>query len=220
MFFLERLKVGYPLRKGICITITGIVLVLFPMATMNEEIHYDLGQWKTDTNLIEWCNGYANVDTIANVIANKFKYSNMSIEEISHVIYYLSSRKNIRSIDIGMVGILAIIARESSWISTAKNRNSSALGLMQVIKGTCESMGFKYEDMLNPIVSINAGMCYINMTSKVFSGERLIISYSSWREAYAHKEGNYHIFVSKYNEEIEYLRNNIVELNTNRKWIR
>jgi hypothetical protein len=53
-----------------------------------------------------------------------------------------------------------LVAVESSWNPTARNPNSSARGLTQVIRGTAAQLGVSWEDLDRPEVALAAGARY------------------------------------------------------------
>lgn len=58
--------------------------------------------------------------------------------------------------------ILDVIHKESSFDIYAKNKNSSAVGLLQVLRGTAQELGFSYEEISAfPHLNIECGVKYL-----------------------------------------------------------
>lgn len=65
--------------------------------------------------------------------------------------------------------IKAVIARESRGIANAKNPDSTATGLMQIVIGTGKRLGVK--DRLDPMQNIEGGAKYLGILLKKFDGD-------------------------------------------------
>lgn len=135
---------------------------------------------------------------LAKGIVDKFRYCDMSIDTTKEVLKQISKYSHVKG--VCFEDVLAIICRESSWRSKVKNPNSSAIGLMQLIKGTAISMGYSYDSLKDPFVNIKAGIDYLYYAAKIYNGEKLVVSYSSYVEANFHKDGNYHPFIESHNK--------------------
>ena len=67
--------------------------------------------------------------------------------------------------------IAAIIEVESGGNPNASNKNSSALGLMQIERSAAEDMGVNYDDLRDPLTNVLCGAGYLARLIREFSGD-------------------------------------------------
>lgn len=86
-----------------------------------------------------------------------------NVDEYNHIIMAKSQLHG-----VPYVVLKGLISVESGFDPNAKNPNSSAYGLTQVIKSTAESMGYNHASLNNPEIAIDAGARYLGIQVKKF----------------------------------------------------
>lgn len=124
---------------------------------------------------------------LAKEIKVLYPYSRLDVSEIANIVNSIQpilQEIGMSNLKFTIIDVLSIISIESSWIHEAKNKNSSALGLMQLTKAVSSELGYKHEDMLNPMINVEAGIRHlVYLNSKFSTRENVIIAYHSWKQS-------------------------------------